>query len=762
MERKRIDFSRSNLRVVLKYAAYVFMMFLMTMAQTANGIRPFGLGLFVALIFARQNLPVLAITYIAACIHADPSWQSAVIGAAPAVVFTAAYFIHHRLNKRLGITAAGIYTLVSQIPYVVFEVMRGNYYEAVLTAVLTEIFAYVSLLALYALIRRGGKYRPTTDESVALLVFAGAVALSLFDVGYQSFRLFYLFYGFALVASVCVPGAVVSAYVGIVCGMACAAAGGGTEALAVCVLLGAAAAAFKNVGSYGVAAVICATQLLASYYFGGFANYGYINSVALAVGAAVALAVPKKYKAAAVSPFSGASYAMAGKTVVNKNRREMSVRLFSLSGVFEDMKALLQGDYGVLPDSVPDSEKIAKDVALNFCGTCENRDTCFNALGGDTSQVVEDIVVAAEKKGRASIIDLPPFLTSRCRKINGLIQTVNDNNEKKKKCVDEAASVDRGRQMLAVQMGGVAEILDNLADDYKKTVSFDSRREKRIIDELTYHGVDCREVLVYGEGGDINVSALIGEKDVEKSVILTVISGVMHIRLIRTASFRADAGYVSVQFAPAPKYDFVYGEYGRKKEGSSYSGDVTCVKKLSPSKVLFAVSDGMGSGEEAQSAGMRAVQTVEGFYEAGFSSDCALALTNRLLSLKRGDGFSALDLTLVDLDTGACDFIKLGAPFSAVKRKDAVEFIEGSSLPVGAIDSVNPSVSRNILSNNDTVVLMSDGVTDCLTKTQLNDYLSACKGVNPQALCEDIAVAALNAGANDDVSVMAVRIFARG
>lgn len=759
MERIKFKLKRRNVNEIIKYTVFVFLLFLMTMAQTSGGIRPFGLGLFVALVFARQNLLILAPTYVAACIHADPSWQSAVIGITPAVIFTAAYFVHHRLNRRLGLTAAGVYTALSQIPYLVFTILGGKYYEGALTVVLTQIFAYVAVLAVYPVLRRS-RYNPTTDEKIASLVFTGALALSFYNLGYQNFTFFYLPFGFALLAC-CAVSAATPLYVGVTAGLACMAAGGGVESLAVCVILSAAAAAFKNTGAVGASAAVCAAQLFTAYYFDNFNQFGYVNTILLVSGALIYLLIPKNYKVALTGPSVGVGYARAGKTVVNKNRQELSVRLYSLAGIFEDIRELLQRGEGLLPDMVPDSRTIARDISAEFCGNCENCNACFTALGGDTSDILTEIVNNAERKGKASIIDMPPFITSRCRRINGLITAVNEKNEKRKSYKADVAESDKGRQMLAVQMGGVAEILDNLGDDFKKQVSFDGPREKRIVDELTYHGIDCKEVLVYGEGGNVNVTALIGENDGDKTVIMTVISQIMKIRLIKTDTQKADDGYISVQYAPAPRYDYVYGEYGRKKEGSATSGDVRCIKRLSPSKVLFAIGDGMGSGNEAQDEGIRAVQTVEGFFEAGFSTNCALALTNRLLSLEKGDGFSALDLMLLDLESGACDFIKLGATFTALKHKEKVDIIEGSALPAGALETVRPTVVREIMMNNDLAVLMSDGVTDVLSAAEIADYLGKCKGINPQALAEDLTVAALNAGASDDITVLAVRLFSR-
>ena len=83
------------------------------------------------------------------------------------------------------------------------------------------------------------------------------------------------------------------------------------------------------------------------------------------------------------------------------------------------MKNLLSAESGGKTEVSP--EAVAYDVASNFCGRCENANNCFRSLGGDTGVILNDVVEASMKKGKATIIDMPPFITSRCKKLNGLI-----------------------------------------------------------------------------------------------------------------------------------------------------------------------------------------------------------------------------------------------------------------------------------------------------------------------------------------------------
>lgn len=103
------------------------------------------------------------------------------------------------------------------------------------------------------------------------------------------------------------------------------------------------------------------------------------------------------------------------------------------------------------------------------------------------------------------------------QKLNGLIGAVNDRLIKIECAGEQAEEADKNRALLAAEMGGVAEVLDNLGDEFKRPLSFDGRRERRISDELTRRGVDCKEVLVCGEQSDVDVTLVVKKKTPTKS-----------------------------------------------------------------------------------------------------------------------------------------------------------------------------------------------------------------------------------------------------
>lgn len=750
---------RCDYENAITYFLCFFLLIISVRAETVSGLKPLGLAMFAAMVYSRKNIILLAPMYLIANLISEFTWQSAVVGAVPSALFIAAYFIHNKSGKRMSLTAINIYTFLAQVPVIVFGVLRGDYINIAFNALLTQVFAYVAIIAFYTVSIRGLRYKLTFDEVLCLLVTSAAISLSLYGIGYQNFRLFYLFFPFAVMFAVYNFPMSSAMFFYVAAGLGCALSGGGLVQVAVTVIIGTAATAFKNTKPAFAAVALTAASAIIGYYFEMQSGYGYINLIAVALGAAVFLALPVRYK----KPFvDGAALGggRTGKTVVGENRRDTSLKLYSLASVFEEMQNLLQGG-PIAAGGAPYGRKIAKDVALSYCAHCDNSGACFSSLGGDTSQMLESVVEGCLRKGKATIIDMPPFITSRCRKINGLIQTINEKADEAKKYEREEQSVDRGRQMLAVQMGGVAEILDNLADDYKKPVSFDGARERLIAEELTYHNIACKEVMVYGMGGDINVAVTIDENDADKAVLIAAVSKIMKVRLIKVDEVQSGGGNVTVHLSPSPRYDIVYGEAFIKKKGENISGDSRFIRRVAGNKMIIAVSDGMGTGESAEKEGSRAALMVENFYQAGFSNDVVATLANRLLAAKSDENFSALDLAAIDLTTGACDFMKLGATYTVIKHGENIEIIEGRSLPVGVLDAVKPDMTRRILSSGDVLLIFSDGITDSIDRADLCAYLSEYKGNNPEMLAADILRVASDGGADDDMTVLAARIFSR-
>ena len=154
---------------------------------------------------------------------------------------------------------------------------------------------------------------------------------------------------------------------------------------------------------------------------------------------------------------------------------------------------------------------------------------------------------------------------------------------------------------------------------------------------------------------------------------------------------------------------------------------------------------------------------IENFYKAGFDNDVVLESVNKLLAINNGEDYSTLDICLVDLNNNIADFIKVGAPFSAIKREGSIELLEGGALPIGALESITPSTYKTTISTKDIVVMATDGITDAF-KSQDNfvEFINHIATNNPQTIAESVLNEAMrlnNMEAKDDMTVLVARTY---
>ena len=178
---------------------------------------------------------------------------------------------------------------------------------------------------------------------------------------------------------------------------------------------------------------------------------------------------------------------------------------------------------------------------------------------------------------------------------------------------------------------------------------------------------------------------------------------------------------------------------------------------------LMALSDGMGSGEYARRISDCTVSLVESFYRAKLPPSLILETVNRLLSFNREESFACVDIATVDLDNGGADVVKIGSPLGFILSENKIEILESESLPLGILDGVKPTTLTKKLADGDTVLFISDGVTDAFgSSADIADFLQALSPRNPQALCDALigeALAREGGKARDDMPALAARLF---
>ena len=107
--------------------------------------------------------------------------------------------------------------------------------------------------------------------------------------------------------------------------------------------------------------------------------------------------------------------------------------------------------------------------------------------------------------------------------------------------------------------------------------------------------------------------------------------------------------------------------------------------------------------------------------------------------------------------------MKIGATFGFLIGTDGVRIIENNSLPLGVLENVEPTHKTFTLSDGDTLIIISDGVSDAFfSSTDAIDFLSRENCPNPQTFADKILDFALKLNENiakDDMTVLVVKFY---
>lgn len=169
---------------------------------------------------------------------------------------------------------------------------------------------------------------------------------------------------------------------------------------------------------------------------------------------------------------------------------------------------------------------------------------------------------------------------------------------------------------------------------------------------------------------------------------------------------------------------------------------------------LYAIlSDGMGSGREAQRESQLTLRLLEQFLQAGIAPESALRTMNAALNLRSDEqgSFTTIDLLAADLTKRQAALYKYGAAPTYIKRQGSVRRLAGTSLPAGLQDAgAEPQAIRFPLEENTFLVMISDGIADSVEDQWLQDLLAGWQGEDPNVLASLILREAYQRRQGDD------------
>jgi stage II sporulation protein E len=208
--------------------------------------------------------------------------------------------------------------------------------------------------------------------------------------------------------------------------------------------------------------------------------------------------------------------------------------------------------------------------------------------------------------------------------------------------------------------------------------------------------------------------------------------------------------------------DYRVGLAKRPRRGGVVSGDSELIADLSPTQVVFGLSDGMGVGPRAAWESGTAMSLLEQLLRAGFSQALAVRAVNSTLLLRSADDhFATLDLVLLDREARRMEIVKVAASPTFIRRRGDVFEIRSHALPVGIVPEVAIDPVSTMAETGDVVVMVTDGVMDVDQRrgeARLKQFLRELPTGDPQMMAETILSFMLESSGDgrDDALVMVI------
>lgn len=303
--------------------------------------------------------------------------------------------------------------------------------------------------------------------------------------------------------------------------------------------------------------------------------------------------------------------------------------------------------------------------------------------------------------------------------------------------------------MLADNLNEMAGIMAQVAGEVFSYRPFSERKNKRIAQAMGEEGIFISD-LYYIENKDNHIKinlTMYSEKNggFRTKEAADMLSVLLDVRLMPSmnCAFYIDRTERSYTFVEEARFVVLTGSARAVKESEPKSGDNYAILESERGKMTLLLSDGMGSGEKACRDSETVLDLMEKLIEAGYKPQAAANLVNSALIAKGEEqNMSTLDICEVDLYDGICEFTKIGAAASYIKRGHMVEQISTGSLPLGIFKGMENENIRRRLMDGDYVFLLSDGVIDaveeCDYKEDLCEIIGNLNQENPKELAEAI------------------------
>lgn len=391
--------------------------------------------------------------------------------------------------------------------------------------------------------------------------------------------------------------------------------------------------------------------------------------------------------------------------------------------------------------------QIFEDISEKLCKNCKHCNNCWEDKFQETYQAASAMFELAEKKGMVTKEDIPEGFLSDCICADDFIAETNRCFEIAKLNHIWHNRVSESREVIADQLKEVSSVICDITGELYETSLSSKADEERLARRLRADHILTRDIMIFERGDkrkEVYLSAACrGGRCITTKEAALAVSEALGVKMKASEASKSviSREYENFTFVEDTKFKILSGVARAMKE--NVSGDNFSILKMETGEFMVALSDGMGTGKEAGEESETVMSLLEQMIEAGFKAETAIKLINSSLVLKSDkQTFSTIDMSIINLFTGMCEFIKIGAAATFIKRDNWVETISSTTLPIGMFGNVDYDTVTKKLYEGDVVIMVTDGVLDNIEAEDKEAFMEQMileiKSNNPQEIANRI------------------------
>ena len=644
--------------------------------------------------------------------------------------------------------------------------------EASLSFVLTLIF--VQAIPVFTVTRKN--YHLKNEEIICLIILLASVMTGTVGWTVQSVSVEHILSRYLILVFALVGGAPLGASVGVITGLILSLADiNAIYQMSLLAFSGMLAGLLKDAKKMAVAFGMLLGSSILSIYVGN--QQEVLSSTWESVAAVLLFLLTPKSVIQTISKYvPGTQEHMKSQHDYAKRVRDITAsRVEQFSEVFRHLsrsfKQLTLQDKSDLREE--EVGHFMNSVAERACVGCWKQKQCWNGKFQQTYKFMTEMMTGIEENRTLSKRDIKAEWRQACHRTERVLDVMRSEYALFKNNLQWKKQIQESRQLVAEQLTGVSQVMEDLAKEIKREGHELYMQEEQIRDALENLGLSIHSIdIVSLDEGNVEIEIVHQYTkgfDECRKIIAPLLSDILgeNIAVKHEQVISGEDGFATVLFGSAKEFEVETGVAGAAKGGDLLSGDSFSTVELGNGKFAVAISDGMGNGERARAESSAALSILEQLLKSGMDEKLAIKSVNSVLMLRSPDEvFATVDMALIDLYSANTTFMKIGSTPSYIKRGTEVIQVTANNLPIGILQDIDVDLVSIQLKPGDLLIMMTDGIFDAPgpavnKELWIKRVIQEIESDDPQTFAEcmlEMIVRYQQGEIRDDMTVVAARI----